>query len=91
MLGLDIDLAGDEARSLLPGAIPIDGPVPVGDEPADLLRTAAQLPDRRYLELSRRAGAGGHTAKGQRLPYLRRKEGHEFRNNLVRQGTLHSA
>jgi hypothetical protein len=43
VLGLGIDLAGDEARNLLPDAISIDGPVPVGDEPADLLRSAEQL------------------------------------------------
>ena len=36
VLGLGIDLAGDEARNLLPGAISIDGLVPVGGEPADL-------------------------------------------------------
>ena len=43
MLGLGIDLAADEARNLLPDAIPVDGPVPVGDEPAGLLRSANQL------------------------------------------------
>ena len=43
LLGLGIDLAADEARNLLPDAIPVDGPVPVGDEPADLLRSAGQL------------------------------------------------
>ena len=43
VLGLGIDLAADEARNLLPDAISIDGPVPVGDEPADLLRSAEQL------------------------------------------------
>jgi hypothetical protein len=43
VLGLGIDLAGDEARNLLPDAISIDGPVPVGDEPAGLLRAAEQL------------------------------------------------
>jgi hypothetical protein len=40
---LGIDLAADEARNLLPDAIPVDGPVPVGDEPAGLLRSAEQL------------------------------------------------
>jgi hypothetical protein len=34
VLGLGIDLAADEARNLLPDAIPVDGPVPVGDEPS---------------------------------------------------------
>ena len=43
VLGLGIDLAADEARNLLPEAIPVDGPVPVGDEPAGLLRSAEQL------------------------------------------------
>jgi hypothetical protein len=43
VLALGIDLAGDEARNLLPDAISTDGPVPVGDEPADLLRSAEQL------------------------------------------------
>jgi hypothetical protein len=43
VLGLGIDLAADEARNLLPDAIPVDGPVPVGNEPAGLLRSAEQL------------------------------------------------
>jgi len=43
LLALGIDLAADEARNLLPDAIPLDGPVPVGDEPAGLLRSAEQL------------------------------------------------
>jgi hypothetical protein len=43
LLALGIDLAADEARNLLPDAIPIDGPVPVGAEPATLLRSAEQL------------------------------------------------
>ena len=43
VLGLGIDLAADEARNLLPDAIPVDGPVPVGDETAGLLRSAEQL------------------------------------------------
>jgi hypothetical protein len=43
VLGLGIDLAADEARNLLPDAIPVDGPVPVGDDPAGLLRSAEQL------------------------------------------------
>jgi hypothetical protein len=43
VLGLGIDLAADEARNLLPDPIPVDGPVPVGDEPAGLLRSAEQL------------------------------------------------
>src|SRR5215213_605200 len=43
VLGLGIDLAADEARNLVPDAIAVDGPVPVGDEPAGLLRSAEQL------------------------------------------------
>jgi hypothetical protein len=43
VLGLGIDLAGDEARNLLPDWISVDGPVPVGKEPASLLRSAEQL------------------------------------------------
>jgi hypothetical protein len=43
VLALGIDLAADEARNLLPDAIPVDGPVPVGDEPAGLLPSVEQL------------------------------------------------
>src|SRR5215218_1983041 len=43
VFGLGIDLAADEARNLLPETIPVDGPVPVGNEPAGLLRSAEQL------------------------------------------------
>jgi hypothetical protein len=43
LLALGIDLAADEARNLLPDAIPIDGPAPVGAEPAGLLRSAERL------------------------------------------------
>jgi hypothetical protein len=42
VLGLGIDLAGDEVGSLLPDAISIDEPLPVGAEPAALLRSAEQ-------------------------------------------------
>ena len=38
LLALGIDLAADEARNLLPDAIPIDGPAPAGAVPAALLR-----------------------------------------------------
>ena len=31
VLGLGIDPAADEARNLLPDAIPVEGPMPVGD------------------------------------------------------------
>ena len=43
VLALGIDLAADEARNLLPDAIAVQGPVPAGDEPAGLLRSAEQL------------------------------------------------
>ena len=43
LLALGIDLAADEARNLLPDAIPVNGPVPVGHKPAGLLRSAEQL------------------------------------------------
>ena len=43
VLALGIDLAADEARNLLPDAIAVEGPVPVGDETAGLLRSAEQL------------------------------------------------
>jgi hypothetical protein len=43
LLALGIDLAADEARNLLPDAILIDGPAPVGAEPVSLLRSAEQL------------------------------------------------
>jgi hypothetical protein len=43
VLALGIDLAADEARNVLPDAIAVEGPVPVGDEPAGLLRSAEQL------------------------------------------------
>jgi hypothetical protein len=43
VLGLGIDLAADEARNLLPDAVPVDGPVSVGDEPGGLLRSVEQL------------------------------------------------
>jgi hypothetical protein len=43
VLGLGIDLAADEARNLVPDAILVVGPVPVGDEAAGLLRSAEQL------------------------------------------------
>jgi hypothetical protein len=43
LLALGIDLAADEARNLLPDAIQVDGPVPVGQEPAALLGSAERL------------------------------------------------
>ena len=54
LLALGIDLAVDEARSLLQDTVSIEGPVPVGDEPAGLLRSAEQLLRRVAI-----LGAGG--------------------------------
>ena len=62
VLGLGIDLAADEARNLLPETIPVDGPVPVGNEPAGLLRSAEQLL-RRVTTLG--AGTGLHGLRAQ--------------------------
>src|SRR5215207_6874231 len=62
VLGLGIDLAADEARNLLPDAIPVDGPVPVGDEPAGLLRSAEQLLRR---VTTPGAGTGLHVLRAQ--------------------------
>jgi hypothetical protein len=40
LFALGADLAADQARHLVPDGTEIDGPVPVGDEPAGLLRSA---------------------------------------------------
>jgi hypothetical protein len=50
LLALAIDATADEARSLLPAGLPLDGPVPVGEYPAGLLRSAEQL--LRHLSLA---------------------------------------
>jgi hypothetical protein len=50
LLALAIDATADEARSLLPVTVAVDGPVPVGDDPAGLLRSAEQL--LRHLSLA---------------------------------------
>ena len=59
---MGIDLAADEARNLLPDAIRVDGPVPVGDEPAGLLRSAEQLLRR---VTTPGAGSGLHGVRAQ--------------------------
>jgi hypothetical protein len=69
VLGLGIDLAADEVRNLVPDAISVDGPVPVGDEPASLLRSAEQLLRRVTTPGARTgvacpAGAGGRPGVG---------------------------
>jgi hypothetical protein len=43
LLALGIDLAADEARNLLPDDVLVEGPVPLGAEPAALLRSAERL------------------------------------------------
>jgi hypothetical protein len=43
IFALGIDLAADEARNLLEDHVQVDGPVPVGNDPAGLLRSAEQL------------------------------------------------
>ncbi len=43
LLALGIDSAADEASSLLPRRARLDGPTPVGDDPAELLASAEQL------------------------------------------------
>jgi hypothetical protein len=43
LLALGIDAAADEASGLLPRRARLDGPPPVGDNPAELLASAEQL------------------------------------------------
>ena len=43
LLALGIDAAADEASGLLPRRARLDGPTPVGDNPAELLASAEQL------------------------------------------------
>jgi len=43
LFALGVDLAADQARHLVPDGTSVDGPVPVGNEPADLLRSAELL------------------------------------------------
>jgi hypothetical protein len=43
LFALGVDLAADQARHLVPDSTDLDGPVPVGDEPAGLLRSAELL------------------------------------------------
>jgi hypothetical protein len=43
LLALGIDAAADEASGLLPRRARLDGPIPVGDNPAELLASAEQL------------------------------------------------
>ena len=43
LLALGIDAVADDARKLLPARFEVNGPVPVGDDPAGLLRSAEQL------------------------------------------------
>jgi hypothetical protein len=43
LFALGVDLAADQARHLFPDGSDIDGPMPVGDEPAGRLRSAELL------------------------------------------------
>ena len=43
LFALGVDLAADQARELVSDGTEIEGPVPVGDEPAGLLRSAEVL------------------------------------------------
>jgi hypothetical protein len=43
LFAFGVDLAADQARHLFPDGTDIDGPVPVGGEPAGLLRSAEQV------------------------------------------------
>jgi hypothetical protein len=43
LFALGVDVAADQARQLVPDDAEIEGPVPVGDEPAGLLRSAELL------------------------------------------------
>jgi hypothetical protein len=43
LLALRIDLAADEATSLLPRRALLDGPTPIGENPVELLASAEQL------------------------------------------------
>jgi hypothetical protein len=43
LFALGVDLAADQARHLVPDGTDIEGPVPVGDEPASLVRSAELL------------------------------------------------
>jgi hypothetical protein len=43
LFALGVDLAADRARELVPDGTDIDGPAPVGGEPAGLLRSAELL------------------------------------------------
>jgi hypothetical protein len=51
LFALGVDLAADQARHLVPDGTDVDGPVPVGDEPAGLLR-AAELLRRRLAPMA---------------------------------------
>ena len=43
VFALGVDLAADQARNLLDDLVPLQGPVPVGDDPAGLLGSTEQL------------------------------------------------
>ena len=43
LIAAGIDVAADEAANLLPRRVRLDGPTPVGENPAELLESADQL------------------------------------------------
>ena len=43
LLAIGIDVAADEAANLLPRRVRLDGPTPVGENPAELLGSAENL------------------------------------------------
>jgi hypothetical protein len=43
VLAVGIDAAADEAAHLLPRRVRLDGPIPLGENPAELLRSAEEL------------------------------------------------
>jgi hypothetical protein len=52
LFALGLDLAADQGRHLVPDGTEIEGPVPVGNEPADLL-VSAELLLRRVAPIAR--------------------------------------
>ena len=57
LFALGVDLAADQARHLVPDGTDVDGPVPVGDEPADL--PGRLTPDDELGSARREAQGGG--------------------------------
>ena len=66
LLALGVDLAADEARQLVPVGTDLDGPIPVGDDPAGLLTSASLLLGR--LGGTRRVRCAARPADGRGQP-----------------------